>query len=506
MYTETNNFSIRSVILQFLFVALFVFILIWLFPMKSDLKKAVSSIDNSKNNSDGLSVLTDRIFNENIYDMKDAAQSYFTNERLPQKVGATAKITLREMLDKKIILPFTDKNGKQCDLDSSYVEITKSNNEEYLMKVNLKCGEEENYLLVHLGCYNYCSGKLCEKKGTTAKIYKTETKKVTPSTPKTPKYRTLYEYKKTTAETVKYTPWSEWSTTEVKSTNNIEVETKSEVSSKSYYTDWSEWSTTKVEATATREVETDVVSKTEQYYTKWSDWSTTKVSRTETREVETKTETEKKYLGTKTETQLDYSKPIYEKTQVVIGSSTTKTCSLYNVTTTVTGYNETYVGMQKFSSKQTSSALIRYELVGTYNWYCDGECTAGKTFVYKVYQRTPISSSTVTCAKYDTVKTVILGNRYVLTGYETKTIKTPVYKNVKVTYYRYRDLKTKAANTTYYRYRDLILENQKVKYYRYRTKSVTPGTVSIKWSVYNDTKLLKAGYSYTGNTKTELIK
>ena len=40
MYTEQTNFSIKNVILQFLFVALFIFILIWLFPLKSDLKKA----------------------------------------------------------------------------------------------------------------------------------------------------------------------------------------------------------------------------------------------------------------------------------------------------------------------------------------------------------------------------------------------------------------------------------------------------------------------------------
>ena len=45
MYTERNgNFSIKNVILQFLFIALFIFILVWLFPMKSDLNKALSRL------------------------------------------------------------------------------------------------------------------------------------------------------------------------------------------------------------------------------------------------------------------------------------------------------------------------------------------------------------------------------------------------------------------------------------------------------------------------------
>ena len=168
MYTETrNNFSIRSVILQFLFVALFVFILIWLFPMKSDMKKAISSIDNSDNN---LSILYDRIFNENLLAMKESAKDYFTLQRLPQKVGDSTKLTLRQMLDKKIILPFVDKNGKQCDLDASYVLVTK-HDEEYVMKVNLKCGKEENYLIVNMGCYDYCKGTICEKKTTPTKPY-----------------------------------------------------------------------------------------------------------------------------------------------------------------------------------------------------------------------------------------------------------------------------------------------------------------------------------------------
>ena len=113
MYNENSNFSVKNVIVQFLFIALFVFILIWLFPLKSDLR----NLKTTSNDDSAYSVLLDRIFNENIIAMKDAAKSYYTLERLPQNVGDKVKMTLGEMLEKKIILPFKDKNGKTCDLE-----------------------------------------------------------------------------------------------------------------------------------------------------------------------------------------------------------------------------------------------------------------------------------------------------------------------------------------------------------------------------------------------------
>ena len=66
-----------------------------------------------------LSVLVDRIFNENIIAMKDAAKSYYTIERLPKNVGDKVKMTLGEMLEKKINLTFTDKHGKTSDITTS---------------------------------------------------------------------------------------------------------------------------------------------------------------------------------------------------------------------------------------------------------------------------------------------------------------------------------------------------------------------------------------------------
>ena len=129
---------IKRFLLGILFVALIIFLLLWFFPTKNS-----------------LNPLLQEVFRNNINSMKDAAETYFTNERMPSEVGDTVKITLGEMLDKHLLLPFTDKNGKSCSNTKSYVEITKTKTE-YEMKVNLVCPTEEAFIIEHLGCTDRC--------------------------------------------------------------------------------------------------------------------------------------------------------------------------------------------------------------------------------------------------------------------------------------------------------------------------------------------------------------
>ena len=148
---EKRGFPIRDFLLKLILIIIFVLLLMWLLPTNNG-----KEVD--------LSPLTDRIFNANIQMMKEAAIPYFTTERLPKEVGDVEKLTLQEMLDKKLLLEFTDKNGDTCDTKNSYVSVTKEENE-YLMKVYLKCNDDEDYILVHIGCYSYCTttNGVCEK-------------------------------------------------------------------------------------------------------------------------------------------------------------------------------------------------------------------------------------------------------------------------------------------------------------------------------------------------------
>lgn len=146
MYNEERNeknYFFRNLIVKILLVLLFIFLLMWLFPIPN------------------LSPFYDKIFTQNINDMTDAAKSYFTVERLPKNDDETKKLTLKEMLDNKMIIEFTDSDGKKCDTTKSYVEVTKKNGE-YIYKTNLSCSKQEDYVIEYFGCYDVCKDNSCE--------------------------------------------------------------------------------------------------------------------------------------------------------------------------------------------------------------------------------------------------------------------------------------------------------------------------------------------------------
>ena len=170
MYTEDYNkrgFPLRNFLLKLILIIVFVFLLCWLLP--KFMVPAITKSTNGKGCSastcecTGVKALTSQIFADNIEKMKNAAISYYTDERLPQEVGQSKKMTLSDMIGLKIIVPLIDKNNKAVDVEKSYVKITKTA-DEYILKVNIKDSEKEDYILVHIGCYTYCEGYLCQKK------------------------------------------------------------------------------------------------------------------------------------------------------------------------------------------------------------------------------------------------------------------------------------------------------------------------------------------------------
>ena len=217
MYEERKeSFSVRSLILQILFVVLTVFLLLWLFPTKNYVKDYANDAFTEK-----LQPLYNQIYSQNITTMKEAAISYFTTDRLPSKVGESVTITLKEMQDKKLVLDLIDSNNKKCDVEKSSVKVEKLDNE-YLMTVKLECSDASNYIEVHLGCYDYCKASgVCEKK---------ETPVIKPTNPTKPvisekKYQ--YEYEKITdGKWGDFGEWSQWSKDTITKTEYRNVETK----------------------------------------------------------------------------------------------------------------------------------------------------------------------------------------------------------------------------------------------------------------------------------------
>ncbi|MEG0799066.1 MAG: hypothetical protein RR228_01205 [Bacilli bacterium] len=139
MYSnEEKHINWLDLLIKIIFGALFILILVWLFPKVPNMKPFYSNV-----------------FRENIKYMQEAGESYFTNDRLPKEEGKSVKLTLKELMNKSLVLPFVDKDGASCNVYSSYVEVTKGDNE-YILKTSLVCNNEQNYVNKVLGCYDYC--------------------------------------------------------------------------------------------------------------------------------------------------------------------------------------------------------------------------------------------------------------------------------------------------------------------------------------------------------------
>lgn len=193
---DNRRFSWTDLFIKVILIIIFILFTVWLLSL------------SNKGVSNSLNVLTDDIFAKNMERMKEVGKEYFTTERLPEKVGDIEILTLEKMYDKKLLLELKDKYGNACSAENSYVSIEKYDTE-YQMKVYLECGEERDYIIVIMGCYDYCDTDICEKKEDTT------TKQIE------------YEYKKTTGgKWTDYGNWSEWSKVLVTKTDYREVETK----------------------------------------------------------------------------------------------------------------------------------------------------------------------------------------------------------------------------------------------------------------------------------------
>lgn len=209
---KKNGFAATSLLIS---IAIALLVLVGAVLILGKVDNGINKVNDDSNMTLGSGVemtcagLTkEMIFNTNIRYMKEAAISYFTNERLPKNLGDTVKITLKEMKDKHLILNVIDSTYKLCADNDSYVEVMKATNE-YVMKIMLSCNDMEDYLIVHLGCYDYCDMDVCEKKD--EKTYE-------------------YEYKKTTSCTMgNWSAWGNWKLTREATSNLKKEDTKVEI-------------------------------------------------------------------------------------------------------------------------------------------------------------------------------------------------------------------------------------------------------------------------------------
>lgn len=491
---EKNNI-IRSFILKVILVIIIALLIAWLIPKFIGGRAQTPNID--------LTPLTNQIFSDNLEKMKDAGIAYFTTERLPKNVGDSKTLTLKEMYELKLLTTLTDKNGKKCDEKGSYIKLT-NNDKEYLMKVNLKCGSEEDYILVHLGCYSYCKSGLCEKRTTGIE-----------------KGSSSYNAKggsKVTTTSSNISVVTKPATPGVSCPEGYSLSADKKTCIKKTYTCPAGYKLSADKKTCIKEVKPTPVDpdkpKKEYIYqyvktTKaeiggWKDWSSWKEyldkdnikditcddkDFTCLREVKTKKEFEQ--VGT-------YDKVYrtsHEETQQ-FGSYEETYCKAYNyVVYETTVYQTTGGGYYSVSSGSwtaqggkvayknppADNATTRYKLVGANYSGCTSTCTTTPTFYYQKYTYNYSLKPVGTYNKSTKTTTSVS-----VSCAEKATKTVPVYANVTV--YDY-DTRTEPA----YAY---------IKYYQERTRKLEKEeTTTYKWSKFNDRDLLDHDYKYTGKKK-----
>lgn len=155
MYTEENargRFPLRDVLLKAIIVIIFLILIIFIITKLTTNETSTNSSDSNY----------DKVFSANLEKMEDAAYKYYTEDKLPKEVGENTELTLREMINQNLLEAFTDGNNEACDVNESYIRLTKNDND-YTLRVNLKCNEKEDYKLTRVGQYDYCTDTLCKR-------------------------------------------------------------------------------------------------------------------------------------------------------------------------------------------------------------------------------------------------------------------------------------------------------------------------------------------------------
>lgn len=499
MYTEEfdrRQFPFRDFLLKVILVIIFVFLLVWLLP---------KFITPSTKDMADISPLTSQVFGDNLEKMKNAAISYYTTERLPQTVGESHQMTLREMIANNLLIPFVDKNGKACDVDKSYVKITKEE-QEYLLKVNLKCSDQEDYILVHLGCYNYCKSDVCERQATSVNQGATK-----PSSTVSISGNGNNNSSSNTANSNGSSNSSDSNSSNDNNSSNGGNGGQNSDNNKGNNPTPPEDNTLVYEYAKTAGAK----------YSEWTKWSSWQKNNDQLQAIECSDSDptclkQIKLLSRKEKLNETYSKPYKVARNEIryVGSYQEVACSEYNYlridettykTTTTTQYtswenitsqtNQTtgsWVFQGYVNQAGADTATTKYKLVGADFSNCSTTCTSLPTFRYAKYTlasslsnvtaaNSPSTSSLTSSSGTKSVHTSI---NAVCSNVTTKNV--PVYRTITVYDIQYRDEPLYGT----------------VTYYSVKTrKVVSKGKTTTKWSSYNDTSLLNNGYHYTGNTK-----
>lgn len=438
----------------------------------------------SNNNPINSDKLVDQVFQDNLNRMKEVGISYFTLERMPKNVGDKEKITLQDMYDKNLILEVRDEENNLCSDTDSYIEVEKYN-DEYQMKVNLSCSNRKDYIIVVMGCYNYCKNEICEKQD------------VITDSNNGSQQNTVIEYEYYKATNGKWTDWSAWSAwqkTYLEPTEYRKVETKVVQEDYTY------------ESTIEEDEYADVIISCPSGYSLNSEGTKCKKISNETTNPVCPTISGYTLYNQdgftckyKSNTTVSQVCPSLNGYTIISNQSSGWTCV----------YKKYLRQGQGLSVPQNTSTRI-YEFVTTALIHDCDTCSYYSGVIYNIFARK--TQSAVCPSGYTKI-----GNSCVKTktnaatcpsGYEkiNNTCKKVYYKSIIKSCPTGFTLTNETNQRCYKKVTSVITMHdvRDVTYYRYATREYINGTIDYKWSTSNNDKsLLNNGYKLTGRTRTK---
>ena len=97
---------------------------------------------------------------EQLDALQNATLNYLTKDNLPTELNASKTIRLKYLISKNLIEEIKDSEGNTCDENTSYSEVTKLANN-YAVKLTLSCGDNSEYRIIYVGCFENCEGGIC---------------------------------------------------------------------------------------------------------------------------------------------------------------------------------------------------------------------------------------------------------------------------------------------------------------------------------------------------------
>ena len=133
MYEDKTRRNIqinwKSLFIKLGILLVVIFIIIWIVSLFNKDKEVTSN------------------FGTNLQSMRNAATEYFTGSRLPKEINESTSLTLGEMFERNLLIEFQDENGNSCDVDNSYIEATKLDDENYRIEVRLVCDNDSDTII-----------------------------------------------------------------------------------------------------------------------------------------------------------------------------------------------------------------------------------------------------------------------------------------------------------------------------------------------------------------------